>query len=479
MIEILRKNYEELKLKALKAFQSENLEESLYYTFLASTFAWFYHFDIWFDEEIEELLEKIGKKLIFIKNIKKKLKEKKDSENILFITTFLTDIGGHTEALKLWVKILAKEIKALYIISTETLFKSKKTEIAIFLKKYAQLKFLSKKEKYINKILELINIILKISPKYIVLFINPNDVIAISAISALKSILKFKVVFFNHADHVFWLGRNIIDILVEFRDYSISVSKIKRNFSKKHLVIPLTTDIYTRNNFKKSNKNFCKENKTISISIGSSWKLISDGYWDYFKVIKEILQQNSNHMRFLIINRPTNFIKNKIKLFSPEIKKRIKFIPGTSDPLPYYKIADFLIETFPVIGGTVRVEAMALGLPIIFIQNKFSGFFSITNALPEKYPFIAKSNEDVINYANLLINNKNLRLDLSKFLQSYFFKKFSIEKISETLKDLFRMKKIKKISENKSFKINFSTNILESTDYLLKFDILTRFLKGL
>lgn len=462
---IFKELYLDLKSKALKSFQVGNLERSLNYIVVASTFAWRYHFGVWFDDELESLLKNIASNIISIDKLKEISKfKRKNANRILFITTFLTDTGGHTEALKLWIKCLSNEFDELYVVSTETLNRTIEYDSVSFIRNYANLYFLSYKEKYTNRVINLAKIILDIQPNYIVLFIDPNDVIAVSTLSILKDFLKFKLIFFNHADHVFWLGKNIIDILVEFRSYSVHISRKFREFQRDIVVIPLTTDIYMRKDQASDNmiKSIDKRNATISLSIGASWKLVNEGYWDYFGVIKRILEQNPTHVHILI-TKANNFIKNRLDLFPKEIKERIKLVPGTSDPLPYYKYADFLIETFPVIGGTVRVEALALGLPIIFIENKYSGLLSMTDALPKNYLFVAKSNEDVVKYSNEFIKNRYLRNNLSENLMNFFLNTFSYERVCNHIRRIFFNNDI----NNKTKDLD----VHEDINYLLSLDL--------
>ena len=473
---IFRELYLDLKSKALKSFQVGNLERSLDYIVVASTFAWWYHFGIWFDDELESLLKNIASKILSVDRLKKISKSKRKKANrILFITTFLTDTGGHTEALKLWIKCLSKEFNELYIVSTEILNRTVGYDSVNFIKNYANLYFFSYREKYTEKIMKLAKIILDIRPSHIILFIDPNDVVTVSTLSILKNFLKFKVIFFNHADHVFWLGKNIIDILVEFRSYSVYVSRKLRKFRKDIVIIPLTTDIYMRNDQCSDDtvKSIDKRNIVTSLSIGASWKIIDEGYWNYFEVIKEILEQNPNHVHILI-TEPSSYVKNRLNLFPRKVKERIKLIPGTSDPLPYYKCADFLIETFPVIGGTVRVEAMALGLPVVFIENSHSKLLSVTDVIPKDYPFIARSNEEVVRYSNELIRNQFLRNNLSEYLRTVFFDAFSYEVVCDYIKKLFL---------NLNNNIDFSNNIdnkieefdvQEDINYLLSLDFSCR-----
>ena len=59
---------------------------------------------------------------------------------------------------------------------------------------------LSYQDEYEERIKELIKLLNDDSPDFIALFIEPNDVIAIPAIHALRD--KPKVIYFNHADRM-------------------------------------------------------------------------------------------------------------------------------------------------------------------------------------------------------------------------------------------------------------------------------------
>ena len=75
----------------------------------------------------------------------------------------------------------------------------------------------------IERIKELIRLLTQESPDFLILYIHPNDVVVVPALCALPS--KPPTIFFNHADHVFWLGRNIIDYLIEWREEGAKYSK--------------------------------------------------------------------------------------------------------------------------------------------------------------------------------------------------------------------------------------------------------------
>ena len=465
----LRLKYEKLKKEAFSLYKKGKLEESLNYIVTASTFAWWYHFGYWSDGELEELIKKIGSNLLerelsIYGNITP------NENNVLFLTTYLTNSGGHTEAIKLWISCLSGSFENIYIISTEVY---NKTSLNFFeydiYEKTQYIKLTGRK--YIDRIKDLARIIVQVKPAYVFLFIDPNDVVSLVALSYLKPKLDSKIIFFNHSDHTFWLGKDIIDILVEFRSYSIIVSRLLRKFQGNITVVPLSTKIHATNNndSKIANEalkslNLTNNYKTISLSIGASWKFVSDGEWDYFKAIENILKNTDNHVHILITMKD-KYIENRLCEFPEKLKNRFKVLYNISNPLPYYKVADFIIESFPVIGGTVRLEAMALCKPIIFIKNKRSAIFSVTDVIPKNYSYVACSEEKVIEYATLFIKSEEERKKAGKLLKEYFDENFTPEKICEEIRNVLKDKNIQSNSEYKNLEI------LDSNEYLLSYDI--------
>lgn len=459
--------YENIKRDAFQLYKKNRMEECLETILVLSTFAWWYHFGYWYDEELEEIIEDIGFRLLKDKvSIAESLKS--DMNSVLFLTTHLTDSGGHTEAMKFWINCLSDIFKNIYLVSTEAYCKTFKNISDIGVNEKVEYIKLTE-NKYTDKILKLANILIQVKPSYIFLFVDPNDIVSLAALGYLKTKMNTRIIFFNHSDHTFWIGKRFIDILVEFRSYSIGISRVFRGFEGKIVVVPLTTQIH--NNIMNTNVKLTlplkldKDHNTVSLSIGAPWKFVSDGYWDYFKVVKNILRNAENHIHILITKKD-KYIERNFSEFPRELKNRFKIMYDVSNPLPYYKVSDFIIESFPVIGGTVRLEAMALGKPVIFIKNNKSGLFSVTDVIPPSYRYIASNNKEVIQHAEVLLKNREEREKAGKLLKRYFDENFAPEKVCMIIKSLLNGKN--EIYFRNQDKLSF--NIYEDNKYLFYHD---------
>ncbi len=433
--------YNQLKSKAISLFNAGDYENSLNYIWITATYAWQVHLGIWYDADLENILFELGKRITHKKRQTSKRFSSEKKHKIVHIANFVYDAGGHSGLIKQWIDILNKKYKnqALYITSpNQTLnypnlknfLESKNVEIIEFPQNITHL----------EKIRQLIKLLEKHNPENLFLYIHPYDVIIIPALTALYK--KPKTFFFNHLDFTFWLGRNIIDELIEFRAEGAKYSKKFREININQHIIPLTTNITPKTVSKEVFG--VPENSTLSISIGSFWKVIPDSKYNYFKTIEKILEKFPNHYHMLVTDPPKTIPKELLPT-NPDIKKRFIITGPFIDLKPVYGTADFLISTFPCGGGMVRAEAMACGIPIIASLNKEFSLLSINDYLPHNYPFIALREIEIINHCSQLIKNPKLREETGKQLYDYFTQKLSPEIVSDLLYNIIEGKTSKNI----------------------------------
>jgi len=455
-------NYTQIKLKAVAAFKEGKLEQALDYGYVAATYAWHNHLSIWYDDELEHLLAKAGERIRKdrVKQNPQLIRDKKRNDghakqdnikSIVHIVSFLSDIGGHSEVLRQWINILADLVDNQYLyITNVSNVPLKYSYMDNFKSNGVKVRKLSYNNSYITRIEKLIEYFENDLPTAAILYINPNDVIAITALLSLSN--RPYVIFFNHADHVFWLGRNTIDLLVEWRNESIKYSKKFRKIDKSY-VIPLTTNIKPEKALKPSYG--VPESSTLSVSIGSFYKFLGDPEWNYFETIERILKKFPNHYHLLVTNPPPKRILGEYLPTDPDIRKRFIIGGPFSNLEPIYGIADFLVESFPCVGGMVRVEAMACRLPIVAIKNKKFSLLSETDALPPNYPYAASTEEEVIEYSSKFIRSYRLRKQVGDELFRNYKERMEPGKIKNLWKNILKNREIDKEIQSSIQSLNF------------------------
>jgi len=427
--------YNSIKDKAISAFDQNRFEESLDYIRTAALLAWQCHCGLWYDSELEFLLKGIGEGLNQKRASSGGTEQNSSGKKIVYLTSAV-NVGGLTILLNQWIKLLKYDFeeKIVYVTNSYTSKKPFYCDDTTF--DDPELKFynLSYKKKYTDRIQELIKLLNDNSPDYIILFIDPDDVIAVSAIGALD--VHSKIIYVNHTDHAFWLGQNFIDKLACFRKEGAVHAKQYRNMNNS-FVIPISTNIKPEKMFSREDFDIDK-NATISISVGTFPKVLGDRKPDYFNTITRLLEQFPNHHHFFITNPPEKNTLEKYLPDKPDIRKRFIIDGPFSNLSPYYEIADFLIETFPITGYTVQVEAMASKLPIVAFKNKFPLFSSAGNL--SFYPFAASTENELIDFSARLIENHELREELGNCLYDFYLKELNLDQTYKQLKDMINDK---------------------------------------
>ncbi len=453
---LILRQYQKLKNEALALLEGAQIEKALTYFQVCASYARRYHLGLWQDDDLERALLRISTK---INDSINDMIQTLNNERVLFISSSITDYGGHTNAMINWIDCL-KNKKQIYCVNTYgdrkngTVSEEKLKRDTVFYELPANCSAVEKTVLLQKKIKE-------ISAKHIVLFIDPDDIITLTALGKFvnsKGSDKPIVYFFNHADHAFWLGINVTDVLINFRTISIDFSKKTRGFKKIQVVIPLKKKEFDTDIKVELPQN---SSKTLSLTIGSAWKIMPDERWNYFKVLEKILNENPDHGHILVSKLGGTLLKKAQSLLK-KFPRRFYLIDGIPNPSELYKKADFIIETFPVSGGTVRVDTISLGKPIICIENSKCHLFSSTDDIPKDYPLVAAKDEDVVFFASRLISNPGFREEIGlKLLEFYRTRKsFSCR----TLEKLFE-NQIPTIADKMSFDLNVDD------DYLFDFDI--------
>lgn len=415
------KRYEDVKNSARKALGETRPEDCLAYLRAASAYASMNHFGVWRDDEVEDMICRAAGMLP-----PPDFSPRGERADVLFMASFLSEVGGHSEALGLWASCLLN--RRLHVLIADTSYEKTGPGAAKALESMgAKVKKAAHNAPCTEKIRFLAGEILSLRPEVTVLFINPDDVVSVAALALSKKSSGTKVFFFNHSDFTFWIGKSLMDTLVEFRTLGARASKALRKHAGLTAMSPLGTLIHQ--NTAPHKEDFMKPaGLTMSVSLGSAWKTVGDGAWDYFKTLGRILKENSNHMHvFLTSPEGDKFVGGSIRRLPPDVRGRFKVVYNVGDARAYYESADFLIETFPVSGGTVRLEAMGYGLPAIFIKNARCPLYSETDSLPPGYPLVASGNEEVFLFSSDLIRETGLRENYGRILREFYEERLSPE----------------------------------------------------
>jgi hypothetical protein len=355
-IEGIYKNFEILeKIKQLIKTE-KNTKEKINLIKIASYFASYNHTGLFSDDFLERELIKIAN------SIKEKVSCSPEVNSFLHVATSVYKFGGHTKLIERFVKFSDKNSKHSLVLTKQD------GEVPDWLTNT----ILNKNGKIFQlkgSDLEKAKVLREKASKYekIILHIHPFDVIPVLAFGTEK--FKQPVIFYNHADHLFWIGVSISDLVLDLSSGGKELSNKKRGI-KNSKILPVPVDcreksVLTKEKARKTLN--LPMDKKIIISIGTPDKFQPFGKFNFIEKSFEII--NNIKDVIVVVVGPSKKEKMWKRAFE---KSKGKIIPvGIIDKekLFYYiKSADIYLESFPFSSSTATVEVMLLDVPAVVVK---------------------------------------------------------------------------------------------------------------
>ncbi|MGH9928642.1 MAG: glycosyltransferase [Pyrinomonadaceae bacterium] len=410
--------YEAAKAKGLAAGDPD---EALYWFYFAATIAWLYPFDRWCDADIDASLEKLSSVL---GPAATGGESHRDSLVHLTSATFVG--GGHTEVLLFWTECVGTAIVSSEWDDPQRI---KEAElVATTLPIYRCPLGLRPSE----KVLWIFNKLAETRPGKLVLHINPNDAVALAACLIYRRTSGSEIVLHDHADTFFWLGASLLDRVIEFRPVGASIAHLKRGIpSEKISLVSLTSR--NRNSPEVTRASLgLPHSATVSLTVAAYYKMRPDGYWDYPRTINRILEQHPFHYHLVVGHGKK---EDEASLCQALKNQRVLWLGHRNDIDELLRASDFVIESFPLMGGTLRLDALRAGKPVVAVSHPAWPLIFDTGAFPSDYAFVAASNEEVAALSAAFIRDSELRAETGARLQAHFKENFSHEVVERALKE--------------------------------------------
>jgi len=315
---------------------------------------------IYADYDLEQGLIRIADK------IETKIEATYEKDTCLHVFTDAYSVGGHTRLIENFTSDSNTHKKhSIAITSGKKAFDFEGND-----KKFQNCHLLEGGE--IAKALEL----RRISSRYdkIILYTHMYDIVPLIAYGS--SDFTRPVFYYNHADHRFWVGASISDLVFEMSTTGRMFSRLMRGIEHHH-ILPIPVDV-DGSAFK--SKQYCRDrlklphDRHIVLSIGGASK-----YGKMFiNTCMNALKLRSD-ICFLIVGPDKNQ-----KMWQDAYEKShgrinaIGIVPH-AEISAYYQAADMYLDSMPVGGGTVMVEALLHQLPALTWDNGFTQFDAYIN----------------------------------------------------------------------------------------------------
>lgn len=315
---------------------------------------WTNHIGIYRDDDFENaLIEKFNQSVNYDKTIAKE-------ERLLHIITMPLKTGGHTRLLE---KLVSVSPQACDVLVTQPF------QMDINVLRVADTVNVIN-QTYDYTVQDLVTIVSRYN--ILILHIHPDDLKTSVAIGLVRLHQPLKVIFVNHADHVFSYGFRCADIVAEISAFGFMLSQTRRNVISSYLGIPLKIPKYTS----------CRPIKGGGLNIFSSgiWYKFKPSSGHSFPLLARLILKNIPNSSLTIIGASS---KSKwwwlSKLLHP---KRLRFLPAVSHEqfINLIGSADVYIDSLPMTGGTTIPEVRGLGIPVTGIQTSALGYTPFDDA---------------------------------------------------------------------------------------------------
>lgn len=182
---------------------------------------------------------------------------------------------------------------------------------------------------------------------------------------------KRPIIYFNHADHLFWLGISISDCVAELNNSGMNISIKKRGSSRSRLLGIPPKQFYSS----QPDKNAARQqigissDKKVIFSSGSQHKYAPIQYPCFYDIISDLVESDSNIVFYIATpNSNKYFWRKLLKKYPNNV-----FITGelnncTNYPL-YLAAADLVMDSTPIAGGTALSDAFTAGKPVITLNK--------------------------------------------------------------------------------------------------------------
>ncbi len=412
--------YEAYKNRAQRYISSGDYNTAIKCIFFSARIA--YHAPIrhdFVDDGLEQLLVAISGNFLPLPPAFKANTEQ--TNKVIFYNTYIADSGQLTEQFLNY--FIENKIEVLFILPNK--------EAALFGQRILKVLretptvelYIPDGGDYVEHIKQIHSKILDSGITKAFLQFKPDDVIGFSVFAHLKNVRRY---FIDLANQHFWIGKACSDMFIEIFKIGYLQALERRQIERNRIFYLPIYPVIDKVEFK--GFPFDRKGKIVGVSGGLLYKYLSDPELKYFKVIKDLLNENPNFVFCLAGDgMPTTRIENFIR--ENKLENKFYIVGKREDFYEFVKKSDILFESYPVKGGLVPLYAVAAKVPLIGLSNVFAGIEDLLDIENYKQP---ATFEEFYTEAKMLISSaeersKNVAIFQQCKKTKYYFDKVMSE----------------------------------------------------
>lgn len=219
------------------------------------------------------------------------------------------------------------------------------------------------------------------------------------------------VLLLNHADHLFWLGASVADVVLNMRQAAQDLAITRRGVSpERNIVLPtvIATPVRTRARAEAKRELGLAEDSVFILSAARDLKYNTVDGVTFASTHVPLLQKHPK-AEFLVLGageRP-DWAADKAA-----VNGRIRSLPVTPDTRVYFEACDIYVDSFPFVSSTSMMEAAGLGAPLVsrFYGSDDARIFAINHPGIDKPTLHASTEAEYLAHLDRLIRDPAFRL---------------------------------------------------------------------
>jgi hypothetical protein len=251
----------------------------------------------------------------------------------------------------------------------------------------------------------------------VVLHTFNDDVIPIIALANREGLPP--VLFCDHADHIFWLGAGVSDIVLSLRGSGMRIARERRGIAAERSILLPTILAPARRSLSRSEAKArlgLPDDSVLLLSVARALKYGNIGALSYADAHAPILERYEN--AYLIVVGPAD--RSGWAAAAERTGGRIISVGEREDTAEYYQAADIYVDSFPFVSTTSLLEAGSLGTALVsfFPYSEASAILGADAPGLDGTLLVARDSRRYEAILSRLIEDERYRLDVGEATRS-------------------------------------------------------------
>jgi hypothetical protein len=341
--------------------QKSDFESAAAFGQMAAEYAWRNHAGLFVSPRLEGLMWRVAEKAMepSIRSTRS-FPVNRSIKRVLHVITEAYGVGGHTRLAWRWIKSDLERVHSVFL----TRQGAHEVPIALRDAMTSSGGRLYQVDTQIGGLIHRAKTLQQLASRFdlIVLHIHPYDVLPIIGLSQRAD--RPPVIFVNHADHVFWLGVSISDIVAHFRTSGLRLSMTRRTIEHKRCaILPIPIIPADRRVSRSEAKRILNLSDTdvVLLSIASAYKFKGRGTINFLDATVPVVKKCGNTVLLVVGPDEKDLRLNT----DPATARRVHLYGKRDDNLLFYQAADIYLDSLPFASITSLLEAGMLGIPLV------------------------------------------------------------------------------------------------------------------